>query len=148
MYDNIQELSAEDATLMQKAIEARQNAYAPYSGFGVGAAVLLDNSTIVQGSNQENAAFPSGLCAERVAIYHAMANYPEAKILKIAVSGGDFQTPKNEPVTPCGSCRQSILEYETSKKSPITIFCMGTQGAVLEVQSVRDLLPFCFDELW
>lgn len=146
-YANINELPTDLRMLMQKAVEARQRAYAPYSSFVVGASILLDNGEIISGNNQENAAFPSGLCAERVAIFYAMAQYPNAKILKIAITGTKIDSLKETPVTPCGNCRQAILEYESVKKHPIEILCMGATGEILVVSSVSELLPFCFDKL-
>lgn len=147
-YNNITELPAHLQTLMQKAVEVRQNAYIPYSSFAVGAAVLLDNGEIITGNNQENAAYPSGTCAERVAIFYAMAQFPNAKILAIAISGTSTKKEKDNPVTPCGSCRQAILEYESIKKHPIEILCMGATGEILVIPSVKNLLPFCFDEFY
>lgn len=147
-YDNINDLPVDLQTLMLEAIKIRNQAYVPYSSFAVGAAILLDNGKIITGNNQENAAFPSGTCAERVAIFYAMAQYPKAKIIKIAITGTNINIPKNEPVTPCGNCRQAILEYESVKKQPIEILCMGATGEVLVVSSVKDFLPFCFDEFY
>ena len=108
-------------------------------------AILLDNGEIVLGNNQENAAYPSGLCAERTALFYAKANYPEAKIIKIAISGDHMEQPKGEITTPCGNCRQALLEYECTQGSPITVLCVSSKGKVLEIPSVKNLLPFCFD---
>ena len=130
---------------MKQAIDIRKKAYAPYSNFRVGAAVLLKNGQIFVGSNQENAAYPSGLCAERTALFYAKANYPEAKIIKIAISGDHMEHPKGEITTPCGNCRQALLEYECTQGSPITVLCVSSKGKVLEIPSVKNLLPFCFD---
>ncbi|MDO4880212.1 MAG: cytidine deaminase [Capnocytophaga sp.] len=143
-----EELPTEDQELIQKATEIRETAYMPYSKYAVGAAILLDNGKIITGSNQENAAFPSGTCAERSAIFYAMSQYPDAKILKIAICAGAVENPEDTPATPCGSCRQAILEYESIKKSPIKIYCVSVSGNVLEVPSVNCLLPFSFDAFY
>ncbi len=144
VFENQNELPTDVQNLMLQAIEIRKKAYAPYSKFRVGAAILLDNSLIVQGSNQENAAYPSGLCAERVAIFHAGSMYPSAKILKIAISATSDSFVSTTPIPPCGSCRQSISEYETKQENPIEIYFMGEEGEVYKSNSIADLLPFSF----
>lgn len=146
VYDTLQELSADIQDLMNQAVEIRKKAYAPYSQFRVGAALLLDNGKIVLGSNQENAAYPSGLCAERVAIFHAGSIYPEAKILKIAITAASDTNQTTAPIPPCGSCRQSIAEYEIRQDTPIEIFFMGEIGEVYKSASLKNLLPFMFDK--
>ena len=146
VFDSIDELDIDTKNLMQKAIEARKTAYAPYSNFSVGAALLLDNEEVITGTNQENAAYPSGLCAERVAIFQAGSIYPEAKILKMAISATGDEKPVLEPIPPCGSCRQSIAEYEIKQETPIEIFFMGESGIVYQSDSLRNLLPFMFDK--
>lgn len=133
------------SSLMKEAEKARENAYAPYSKFRVGAAILLDNGKVVTGNNQENAAYPSGLCAERVAIFSAGAQYPEAKIIQIAVTARSEKQELKKPIPPCGACRQSIAEYEIKQKSPIEIFFMGETGVVYKTDSIKDLLPLLFD---
>ena len=145
VFESIDELPQMVQNLMKKAIEIRKRAYAPYSKFKVGAAILLDNSEIVVGSNQENAAYPSGLCAERVAIFHAGAIYPEARILQIAISATSDHNPTLSPVPPCGSCRQSISEYEIRQNTPIEIYYMGEKGKIHHSESLKNLLPFMFD---
>lgn len=145
-YDTLQELSQDIQDLMNQAVEVRKNAYAPYSQFRVGAALLLDNGKIVLGSNQENAAYPSGLCAERVAIFHAGSIYPEAKILKMAITAASDTNQTTAPIPPCGSCRQSIAEYEIKQETPIEIFFMGEIGEVYKSASLKNLLPFMFDK--
>ncbi|MGB3590497.1 MAG: cytidine deaminase [Nonlabens sp.] len=130
---------------MVAAIEARNNAYAPYSNFLVGCALLLDNGKVIKGNNQENAAYPSGLCAERVAIFAAGANHPGIAIKKIAITAGPRNGIFDKPVPPCGACRQSIAEYENNQDYPIELFFMGTQGTILRSQSMKDLLPLVFD---
>jgi len=145
-YDNLKELSAEIQDLMNQAVEIRKKAYAPYSQFRVGAALLLDNGKIILGSNQENAAYPSGLCAERVAIFHAGSVYPEAKILKMAITAASDNNQTQAPIPPCGSCRQSIAEYEIKQDTPIEIYFMGEIGEVYKSASLKNLLPFMFDK--
>lgn len=146
VYNRVQELSSEIQSLMELAIQTRKNAYAPYSRFRVGAAILLDNGKIVLGSNQENAAYPSGLCAERVAIFQAGAVYPEAKILKLAITAASDTNPTLAPIPPCGACRQSIAEYEFKQDTPIEIYFMGESGEVYKSNSINNLLPLSFDK--
>ena len=140
------ELSQEETSLMSQAFEARSKAYAPYSKFTVGAAILLDNGIVIQGSNQENAAYPSGLCAERVAIYYAGATYPNAKIVKMFITASPLDRDLDEPIPPCGSCRQAIAEYEFKQDTPIVIFFMGAKGDVFKSDSLKNLLPLVFDK--
>lgn len=137
-------LSVVDKNLMESAIEARKNAYAPYSSFQVGAAVLMANGKIVIGSNQENACYPSGLCAERVAVFQAGALYPNEIIVAIAISATSLNYTVDVPAAPCGNCRQSISEYEVRQKKPIAILMMGEIGAVLKCDAIADLLPLTF----
>ncbi|WP_316635430.1 cytidine deaminase [uncultured Flavobacterium sp.] len=146
VFDTLNELPKDIQDLMTQAIEIRKKAYAPYSQFRVGAALLLDNGKIVLGSNQENAAYPSGLCAERVAIFHAGSIYPEAKILKIAITAASDTNQTKAPIPPCGSCRQSIAEYEIKQDTPIEIYFMGEIGEVYKSSSLKNLLPFMFDK--
>lgn len=131
---------------MNEAIQARHKAYAPYSNFTVGCALLLDNGVIVTGNNQENAAYPSGLCAERVAIFYAGSQYPGAAILKMAITASPKDDSFHKPVPPCGACRQSIAEYENNQKNPIELFFMGAAGKVMKSNSISDLLPLIFDK--
>jgi cytidine deaminase len=146
VYDTIPELPLDIQNLMEQAVAVRKNAYAPYSNFRVGVAILLDNGKIVLGSNQENAAYPSGLCAERVAIFYAGAIYPEAKILKMAITAASDTNTTKSPIPPCGACRQSIAEYETRQNVPIEIYFMGELGAIYKSASLKNLLPFMFDK--
>ncbi|WP_046758460.1 cytidine deaminase [Kordia jejudonensis] len=145
-YDNIAELPENVQELMQSAVEARKKAYAPYSNFRVGAALLLENGETIQGNNQENAAYPSGLCAERVAIFHAGATYPGVKIKQIAITATSDHHVNKTPIPPCGSCRQSIAEYEMRQESPIEIYFMGGEGKIMKSDSLKDLLPLIFDK--
>jgi len=146
VFESLNELFLEDQELMRKAIEVRKNAYAPYSKFKVGAAILLDNGKVVLGSNQENAAYPSGLCAERVAIFQSGAVYPEAKIVKMAITAGSTENTTSKPIPPCGACRQSIFEYEFKQDANIEIFFMGETGEVYKSNSIANLLPLTFDK--
>ena len=146
VFETVQELPNDIQNLMKQAIEVRKNAYAPYSKFRVGAALLLDNGQIVLGSNQENAAYPSGLCAERVAVFYAGAVYPEAKILKMAITAASDTNQTMAPIPPCGSCRQSMAEYEIKQETPIEIYFMGEIGVIYKSASLKNLLPFMFDK--
>lgn len=146
VFNGIADLPSEIQSLMNQAIEIRKKAYAPYSKFKVGAAILLDNGKIVLGSNQENAAYPSGLCAERVAIFQAGAIYPEAKIIKLAITAASDTNPTESPIPPCGACRQSIAEYEFKQDTPIEIYFMGESGEVYRSNSINNLLPLSFDK--
>lgn len=146
LYDSMEELPAEVISLMKTAIEAREKAYAPYSKFHVGAAILLDNDEVVPGSNQENASYPSGLCAERTAIYYAGAKYPDAVIKRIAISATSQNHAVTSPIPPCGACRQAIAEYEVKQNEPIEIYFMGESGKVAKSNSLKELLPLAFDK--
>lgn len=146
VFNSIADLPEEIQALMHQAIAVRKNAYAPYSHFRVGAAILLDNGKTVLGSNQENAAYPSGLCAERVAIYQAGAVYSEAKMLTIAISAASDSNPTLSPIPPCGSCRQSIAEYEFKQDTPIEIYFMGETGEIYKSNSINNLLPLSFNK--
>ena len=145
-YQSIEELPKDVQSLMQQAVAIRKNAYAPYSKFRVGAAILLDNDKIVLGSNQENAAYPSGLCAERVAIFQTGAIYPDAKIIKMAVSAASDMNKTTSPIPPCGGCRQVISEYEIKQSTPIEIYFMGESGEIYKSDSIKNLLPLTFDK--
>jgi len=145
VYDNIEELSVEDAQLIEKANEIRDKAYAPYSQFMVGAAILLENGEVITGSNQENAAYPSGLCAERNAIYQAGAQYPDVRIMAIAVTVKSQRKKVIVPAPPCGACRQAISEYEFKQAHPIRIMFTAEIGKVIMVNSLLDILPLAFD---
>ena len=145
VYNNVTELSEEDKILMDKAIEARAKAYAPYSKFSVGAAFLLENGSIVLGNNQENAAYPSGMCAERVGVWKIGSEFPGVTIKKLAISAASENTTVDKPVGPCGACRQTLSEYEINQKEPIEVFFMGEIGKIVKTSSLLSLLPFSFD---
>lgn len=136
-------LTPKTQEIIEIAKSSMEKAYAPYSKFKVGAAVLLENGEIITGNNQENAAYPSGLCAERVAVFSAKALCPEDKILKIAIFTN--REKDDSAVAPCGACRQSILEYEVQQNQPIEIIFQGEKNKFIRVESTGDLLPFHFD---
>lgn len=140
------ELTPEELELVNTAREATHRAYAPYSHFYVGAAIRLDNGVIVPGSNQENAAFPSGTCAERSACYYAGARYPEARFKAIAVTArGADGNELDEPASPCGACRQALVEYEHLAGHDVPVY-MAAKNKIYKLDSVSALLPFTFTE--
>ena len=144
VYDNANELDAQDAELLQYAHRAAQNAYAPYSRFHVGAAVRLANGKIVSGNNIENAAYPSGLCAERVTLFSAQAQYPGVAIEAIAVTAHSEKTLVDEPIAPCGACRQVMVEVEKVSQCKLRILCQGETGPVMAFDGIEALMPFIF----
>ncbi|WP_142783966.1 cytidine deaminase [Changchengzhania lutea] len=146
VFENKEELPKDILKLMDQATKARLKAYAPYSNFYVGVAVLLDNGEVILGNNQENASFPSGLCAERTAIYYAGAEYPDAKIIRMAIIAGSNKNITTKPIPPCGACRQAIAEYEIKQDAPIEMYFMGEEGKVVKSNSLSNLLPLMFDK--
>ena len=138
------ELSEQEQQLVANAKSSLKTAYAPYSGFLVGASVLLENGEIINGSNQENVAYPSGLCAERVALFYAGARYPDVKVKKIAVSVHSKNFEVTEVVSPCGACRQVMAEYEEKQEEAIKVILHSPTDEVLIANTVEDLLPFMF----
>lgn len=138
-------LAVADQDLLNAAIKATETAYAPYSNFKVGAAALLSTGQIIMGSNQESASFPVGICAERTLLNSIGSQFPEATILAMAVSYDPVGKPSKEPISPCGMCRQSLLDYENRYHSPIKIILAGKSGAVMVLPSAALLLPFGFD---
>ena len=145
VYASETDLSLEEQSLVKQAKDALQSAYAPYSHFFVGAAVLLENGEVIIGNNQENAAYPSGLCAERVAIFHAGARFPGVPVKTIAISCKAQNQVITDPVSPCGACRQAIAEYETRYASPIRIIMSGESGRVYVANTIEALLPLMFN---
>lgn len=139
------ELPGYDLDLLKRARLASENAYAPYSEFFVGAALQLKNGEIITANNQENVAYPSGLCAERVAVFFAGANHPGETIESIAVSCSSAKTGSDKAFSPCGACRQALAEYEQKQASPIRIILGGKTGKILVIDSVKDLLPLIFE---
>ena len=146
VYDNYDSFSSEEVALFKATKAACLNAYAPYSNFFVGAAVLLADGQIWQGNNQENAAYPSGLCAERVALFHASANNPdlEVKAIAIVAKKGNASDFLAQPAPPCGSCRQVIAEYEHKFKNDIKIYLLGENEQAWAFKSMKNLLPLAF----
>jgi len=139
-------LPVKKADLLEIAHEAAKHAYAPYSRFKVGAAILLKNGHIISGNNQENAVYPSGMCAERVALYYAVAQFPETPIEKIAITAIGNEKEICRPVPPCGNCRQALLEYEIKFSEPIEVIMAGEKGEIYIVKSVGELLPLSFND--
>lgn len=144
LYEDLEELNALDAELMRCAHEATKKAYAPYSRFHVGAAVRLANGVIVTGCNIENAAYPSGLCAERVTIFSAQAQYPGVAIEALAVTAHSEKKLIDEPVAPCGACRQVMVEVEQLSKRKLRVLCQGEVGPVMVFDGIESLMPFVF----
>ena len=138
------DLKQSDKSLLQEALDATKSAHAPYSGFLVGAAVLLENGKTIHGANQENASYPLGLCAERVALAAAVSEYPNVPVVSIAISYRNLKGPSNRPITPCGICRQVIVEYESKWSMKIPLILGGESGSVWIIQSAKDLLPLGF----
>lgn len=140
------ELTPQQQQLVTLARKATYRSYAPYSKFSVGAAILLSNGEIVTGSNQENAAYPSGLCAERTAAFYAHAAYPEARFTSIAIAArGTDGNELPDPISPCGACRQALLEYEKLAGGPVEVMLAG-KNRILIFPSVSSTLPYCFSE--
>ena len=145
-YDSIDELKAKDKELVLAAISATASAYAPYSKFNVGAAVLFDDGEIVKGSNQENAAYPSGICAERTALFYASASRPDKAMAALAIAASQEDELLETPVTPCGACRQVMAQYQLKSGIPMRILLVGAHK-IWEFEKVDDLLPFIFDSI-
>lgn len=146
VFDSTAELPEADGLLMERARAALNDSYSPYSGFKVAAAVLLANGEILTGTNQENAAFPVGICAEGTALSAASALYPQVAIKKIAITVESKNQVISHPVAPCGVCRQRLLEYETRFDAPIEIILTGNKGEVYAINSVKDILPLSFSK--
>lgn len=144
-YDSIDELSKNDAFLIIEARKVTQFAYAPYSNFQVGAFALLENGKTVSGTNQENASFPAGICAERTLLSTAASLYPGVGIDAIAISYHNLHGKSSRPVSPCGICRQSFIEFQERTKKPFRIILAGMEGQILLVENAKDLLPLVFN---
>ena len=145
-YSSIDELPKEDQELALAAIEAMRGSYAPYSHFNVGAALRLNNGIIVKGANQENAAFPSGLCAERTAMFSAGATYPDKAIVSIAIAGGVMGRLAKSPATPCGACRQVMAQYQLKGGKPMSVIMLGSEK-IWKFARIDDILPLIFDSI-
>jgi len=144
-YDSIDDLDKNSAALLEKARHITSTAYAPYSNFQVGAVALLANGEIINGSNQENASYPVGICAERVLLSALSSLYPNTAIDTLAISYNNLNGESNRPVSPCGLCRQSLLEYESRLKHPIRIILSGMEGKVQVIANASSLLPMSFN---
>ncbi|MEC8617139.1 MAG: cytidine deaminase [Bacteroidota bacterium] len=144
VYGSVKELNESDQKLMEGSDQILEKAYAIYSGFKVGASALLENGEIMTANNQENMALPSSLCAERVLLYYCRANFPDLVVKKMAVSVKAIDAIIKEPITPCGSCRQVMVEYERNQNSDIPILLKGEVGEIYELNSISDLLPLAF----
>ena len=145
-FESLDELAPKDRELAEAAIKATEGSYAPYSRFNVGAAVRLDSGLIVKGSNQENAAYPSGLCAERTAMFYASATYPESAMTAIAITASQGGVLCDNPATPCGACRQVMAQYQTKGGKPMSILLVGGKK-IWKFEKVDDLLPLIFDSI-
>ena len=145
-FDGLDELDIQDKELAQAAIDATSQAYAPYSNFHVGAAVRFEDGDILKGSNQENAAYPSGMCAERTALFYASASRPDAKMNALAIAAEYNGKLCPTPVTPCGACRQVMSQYQLKSGVPMSILLIG-ENKIWKFSKVEDLLPFVFDSI-
>ena len=145
-YASLDEMNSQDRELAHAAVEAMAGSYAPYSHFNVGAAVRLSNGEIVKGANQENAAFPSGLCAERTAMFSAGATYPDKEMLSIAIAGGVYGKVCADPATPCGACRQVMAQYQAKSGKPMSVIMVGGRRTY-KFDKVDDILPLIFDSI-
>lgn len=145
-FSSVEEMTPGDQALVAAALEAQKGSYSPYSDFQVGAALLLANGVVVKGANQENIAYPSGLCAERSAMFWAGANYPDVPMETLAVAGSDHGVLCESPASPCGACRQVMAEYQKKYQHPIRIILVGSKR-IRKFSCVEDLLPFIFDSL-
>lgn len=143
-YPSLQALATEDQQLLQQARKATQLAYAPYSNFKVGAVAQMQNGEIVRGSNQENASFPAGMCAERVLLSNASSLFPNMPIKTIAISYANGNGHSDHPITPCGICRQTLAEFEDRSNQPIRLILGGLEGKVYIISSAGNLLPLSF----
>lgn len=145
-YASLEEMDAQDRSLCLEAIEAMKGAYAPYSHFSVGAAVRLSDGSVIRGANQENAAYPSGICAERTAMFAASANYPDLDMLSIAVVASQEGAICAQPASPCGACRQVMAQYQRKSGKPLSVILIGAE-CIWKFARVDDVLPFIFDNI-
>ncbi len=145
-YASVEELPSQDRLLADAAIEAVALSYAPYSNFNVGAAVMFEDGEIVKGANQENAAYPSGLCAERTALFYASASRPDKAMIAIAIAAGQNGHLCESPATPCGACRQVMAQYQTKSGKSMSVLLVGA-NRVWKFEKVDDLLPLIFDSI-
>ena len=144
VFNSIEDLNEKDAWLLNEAREVTANAYAPYSNFHVGAVAKLTNGEIVAGTNQENASYPVGICAERALLSSAASLYPNIAIDTLAISYDNTRGESNRPISPCGMCRQALVEYEERVKQPIRLILSGLDGKVFIIEKANALLPLSF----
>jgi cytidine deaminase len=144
VYKDSSELNEKDAWLLGEARTVTEQAYAPYSNFHVGAVAILENGEIVAGTNQENASYPVGICAERVLLGSVATLHPKIPIKSIAISYNSEEVKSDHPISPCGMCRQALLEYESRTAKPIRLILSGQEGKVFIIQTAGNLLPFAF----
>jgi len=145
-YASVEEMSSSDRALCRAAVEALDGSYAPYSRFHVGAAVLLSDGSVVKGANQENAAYPSGLCAERTAMFAAGAAHPDLDMVSIAIVARQDGRICSEPAAPCGACRQVMAQYQTKSGKPMSVILVG-ENRIMKFGRVDDILPLIFDNI-
>tara|TARA_B100000900_G_scaffold148814_1_gene126294 strand:- start:3651 stop:4133 length:483 start_codon:yes stop_codon:yes gene_type:complete len=146
IFDSLDELSDQTKHLFEEASIVRESAYSNYSRFSVGAALLLENGKILSGSNQENASYPLGLCAERTVLFYANSKFPNVKIKEIVIIAGSVDKINEKPVAPCGACRQVISEFQTNQNSDIALYFKGEKGKIIYTESINNLLPYKFDK--
>ncbi len=146
IFDSLDELSDQTKHLFEEASIVRESAYSNYSRFSVGAALLLENGKILSGSNQENASYPLGLCAERTVLFYANSKFPNVKIKEIVIIAGSVDKINEKPVAPCGACRQVISEFQTNQNSDIALYFKGEKGKIIHTESINNLLPYKFDK--
>ena len=145
-FGSLEELNKEDRLLAESAIEATSKSYAPYSNFNVGAAVMFEDGEIIQGSNQENAAYPSGLCAERTALFYASSYRPQTPVTALAIAAKQNGSICSTPATPCGACRQVMAQYQTKGGKAMSVLLVGAEK-IWKFEKVEDLLPLIFDSI-
>ena len=145
-FSSVEEMDPQDQNMVAAALDAQKGSYSPYSRFQVGAALLLANGVVIRGANQENIAYPSGLCAERTAMFAAGANYPDVPLITLAVAASDHGVLCESPASPCGACRQVMAEYQKKHQRNLQIILVGSKR-ILKFQKVEDILPFIFDSL-
>lgn len=145
-YESLDQLDADDRKTADAAVEAISLSYAPYSRFNVGAAVMFEDGEIVKGANQENAAYPSGLCAERTALFYASASRPDKAMKILAIAAGQEGKLCDSPATPCGACRQVMAQYQTKSGRPMAVILVGAKK-IWKFGKVDDLLPLIFDSI-
>ncbi|MBQ7273730.1 MAG: cytidine deaminase [Bacteroidales bacterium] len=145
-FSSASQMTPEDQEMVAAALDAQKGSYSPYSHFQVGASLKLENGLVLKGANQENAAYPSGLCAERTVMFYAGANYPDIPFETLAIAGSDHGVLCESPASPCGACRQVMAEYQKKHKKPFNIILVGSKR-IRKFHCVDDVLPFIFDSL-